>query len=69
MNWNLHRACVTAHSEKNENISMNFCRKCPEIKQVTINIQCFNKTPSESIFVGVARFEFRIMTSNDQQRQ
>ena len=65
---------MTARSEKktnNENISMNFCRKCPKIKQVDlkINIQCFNKTPSESIFVGVARFEFPIMTSGDQQRQ
>jgi len=48
---------------------MNICRECPEIKQVTINIQSFNKMPSENIFVGVARFEFRIMTSGNQQRQ
>jgi len=63
---------VTSRLEKktnNENISMNFCREYPEIKQVTINIQSFNKTPSENIFVGVARFEFRIMTSGNQQRQ
>jgi len=68
--------------KKHENISINFFRKCPEIKQVTMNIQCINikfilikiiinnfrKAPSESIFVSGAPFEFRILTSGDQQR-
>jgi len=61
--------CALSKKINNENISTNFCRKCPEIKQETINLQCFDETSSESIFVGVARFEFRIMTSGDQQRQ
>ena len=38
-------ACLTVRSEKkHENISIYFCRKCPEIKQVSISIQCINIT-------------------------
>jgi len=88
--FKIDRLCKTAsvllfsspEHKVHENISIYFCRKCPEIKQVSINIQCFNITfifiqiinnifrnaPSESIFVAVAPFEFRIMTSGDQQR-
>jgi len=49
MNWNdiTRDARVGLRVQKktnNENISMNFCRKCPEIKQVSINIHCFNIT-------------------------
>ena len=87
MNWNdiTRHARVWLRVQKknnNENVSINFFRKCPEIKQVTINIQCINikfifikiinnnfrNAPSESIFVSVAPFEFRIMTSGNQQR-
>ena len=60
--------------KNNENVSINFFRKCPEIKQVTINIQCINikfiiikiinnnfrNAPSESIFVSVATLNFAL---------
>jgi len=35
---------VNGKPTNNENCSMKFCPKCPEIKHVTINIQCFNIT-------------------------
>ena len=31
-----------SYIESTLNITINFFRKCPEIKQVTINIQCIN---------------------------
>ena len=78
MNWNditRHaRVWLCVQKKKNENVSINFFRKCPEIKQVTINIQCINikfiiikiinnnfrNAPSESIFVSVATLNFAL---------